>query len=411
MATDKTKGSWQLRKFVIRFSLAAFLIGVGRRRKQKAKCARSKGGLHLLLTGTFYSQNWINSQLQPFALVEGIAKVTFVSSIPISDIDGVNVVYPSRILQKTIGSVAARLCTFFWYGIRQRPDVVGGYHLLVNGLVALLIAKITRAISLYICVGGPTEILGGGYSTENRIFGRLSRPDPKIESQLLSAVSAFDWVVVRGHSAKSYFEKRNIASGIRVITAGVDAAVFSPSNTRPDYDLVFLARLSVVKRVEIFLEIVDLLNRNREHKISALIIGDGPTRQIAEKLIEEKGLEEKVCMIGQQDEIAGLLNRARVFVLTSKSEGLSQAMVQAMLCGLPAVVANVGALADLVTDNLSGHLIDDHGAASAYAGPIETLLRDSGKLKEMGTEARQSALSCSVENVAGKWAALVSEIT
>jgi len=410
MATDKEQGSWQFRRHVIRAALAVMTTGSRRTEKSRVRGNRQGNGLHILLTGTFYSQNWINSQLQPLALVDGIEKVTFVSTTVVSDIAGIDIVYPPKLLLRLIGGVPARLCTFFWLGIRLRPDVVGGYHLLINGLVAQLIARLTKASSLYICVGGPTEIVGGGFATENRIFGRLKQADPKIEKQLLSAVDAFDCIVVRGHSAKTYFEERGIQAPIRVITAGIDSAVFSPNDVEPEYDLVFLARLSAVKRVELFLQVVELLKQRRGDGIRALIIGDGPTRQAAETFIIDKGLKDDVYMVGQQENVVRFLTSAKVFVLTSKSEGLSQAMVQAMLCGLPAVVANVGALSDLVSNDRSGYLIDDHSVAGAYAEPIETLLGNAGKLREMSVAARQSALSCSVESVEGKWSDLVEGV-
>lgn len=408
--TNKVQGFWQVRRLLIRFALTVLMIGAGRIRKRPVIRERSRKGLHFLLTGTFYSRNWIDAQLLPLTHADGISKVTFVSSTPIADTVGIDVIYPPKLLQRLIGRVPARLCMFFWQGVRERPDVIGGYHLLINGLFALLIARLTKSRSLYICVGGPTEVLGGGFSTENRIFGRLKQPDPKIERQLLSAIDTFDCVVVRGHSAKAYFEGCKIKTQIRIITAGVDPARFSPSGVRPEYDLVFLGRLSAVKRVELFLQVVELMKQGSTPKIRALIIGDGPARETAEKFVRNKDLESNVEMVGQQDDVASYLNAAKVFVLTSKSEGLSQAMVQAMLCGLPAVVANVGALADLVENDRGGYLIDDHSTASAYIEPIDALLRDSGKLQEMGSLARQSALRCSVERVADKWDRLVEEV-
>ena len=410
MGTDNGQGSWQLRKFVLRSALALLMVGTSRSKGRCAERSRSNSGIHILLTGTFYSQNWIRSQLGPLMQVNGIDKVTFVSATPVDEISGLEVIYPPKLLQRVIGSVPARLLTFVWRGIRYRPDVIGGYHLLVNGLVSLLTARLTRAKSLYICVGGPTEVLGGGYATENRIFGRLRQPDPKIEGQLISAVDAFDCVVVRGRSAKSFFEDQGVSTDIRIITAGVDSSVFTPTDTPAEFDLVFLARLSMVKRVEIFLQIVELLNQDMIRSVNALIIGDGPTREAAEEFIGQKRLGDHVRMVGQQDDVAAYLNRGKVFVLTSKSEGLSQAMVQAMLCGLPAVVANVGALSDLVEKDRSGYLIDEHGTAKSYVDPIKSLLGSSRKLAELSASARQSALRCSVESVAEKWDRLVAEV-
>ena len=67
--------------------------------------------------------------------------------------------------------------------VLDRPDVIGGFHLLVNGLLACLLARLSGARSLYFCVGGPAEVLDGGLLSENRIFGRLQHPDPRFAGE------------------------------------------------------------------------------------------------------------------------------------------------------------------------------------------------------------------------------------
>ena len=54
-----------------------------------------------------------------------------------------------------------------------------------------------------------------------------------------------------------------------------------------------------------------------------------------------------MSFVGHQEDVAAWLSKSRVFVLTSDSEGLSLSMMEAMMCGLPAVVSDVGDLGDL----------------------------------------------------------------
>ena len=61
-----------------------------------------------------------------------------------------------------VGGTPARLLTFAWLALRERPHVLGGFHLLLNGLVTQLLARLCGARSLYFCGGGPTEVLDGG---------------------------------------------------------------------------------------------------------------------------------------------------------------------------------------------------------------------------------------------------------
>lgn len=407
MATASSKGTNPIRSRVIRIVLGGLLRAVSFRRKSRRRTdASGSSELCILLTGTFYSENWIKSQLLPLTRADRISKVIFVSAEPVSNMAGLTVVYPNKILRRCIGSVPSRLLTFVWHGLRHKPDIVCGFHLLINGLVSLLLARMCGAKSLYICVGGPTEVLGGGFDTENRIFGQLNNADQKIEDQLLEAVQLFDGIIVRGESAKQFFQDRSITVPIYIITAGVDADVFSPGNGARPYDLVFLARLGKVKRIEVFLEVVLRLKQQFRPTIQALIIGDGPDRVLAEEYINEHGLSGNVTMVGHQDDVASHLNSAKVYLLTSKSEGLSQAMIQAMLCGLPAVVANVGSLSDLVSNNRNGFLIDNHSDAAAYVGGIVELLEDEEKLRLAGLAAREAGERCSIQNMAREWNSL-----
>jgi L-malate glycosyltransferase len=113
--------------------------------------------LDILVTGTFYSDNWIRSHLLPLAASQACRRLTIVTVHPMGAIPKVEVVRPPALLVRLVGGVVARLAVFAWVAMRSRPDVVGGFHLLFNGLVAGIVARLVGARSLYFSVGGPTE--------------------------------------------------------------------------------------------------------------------------------------------------------------------------------------------------------------------------------------------------------------
>jgi glycosyltransferase involved in cell wall biosynthesis len=94
-------------------------------------------------------------------------------------------------------------------------------------------------------------------------------------------------------------------------------------------------------------------------------------------------------------------------VLTSQSEGLSQAMVQAMLCGLPVVVSNVGDLKDLVVNGSNGFLVTP-GNVDECADKVAQLCRDDGLRARTGEKARSDALRLSMANVSAQWDDILS---
>jgi glycosyltransferase involved in cell wall biosynthesis len=361
-----------------------------------------KDSYSLLLTGNFYSDNWIYAQLKPLSLSSKVNRIRMVAEREVPSLDKVEPVYPPHRLSALLGKDIARLLTFVWLSITTRPDVIGGFHLLVNGLLAILLAKFVGARSLYVCGGGPREVAGGGYACENKIFGRLGQADGIIEKQLIDAVSHADIVVTRGMNSTNYFLGKGAESAFYFIPAGIDGDKYQPTDSDPEYDLILVGRLTDIKRVDLYLQAIAVVAREYPH-IRAAVVGDGPLMEHLQKMANELKISNNVDFLGHRDDVDRLLNRSRIFVLTSDSEGLSQAMIQAMLSGLPAIVSNVGDLSELVTHEVNGYLIDEQ-APELFAQAIGEMLEMSrDRYSVMREDARTAAMRCDVKAVAYSW--------
>ncbi|MDX1694005.1 MAG: glycosyltransferase family 4 protein [Ketobacteraceae bacterium] len=362
----------------------------------------------LLLTGNFYSEAWIRSQLEVFEHSCKVKEVYMVAENPVPDIAKVTALYAPAWLNRVLGKDIARLVYFGWTAIRLRPQVLGGFHLLLNGLFAVLFAKLVGARAVYICGGGIREVLGGGYTTENRIFGRLKHAEPGVEKLLHKLVRCFDYVVVRGSKAKHYFvnEVAVESSNVHIITAGIDTKRFAPaSQYERSFDMVFVGRISEVKRLHLVIEALAIINKQKE--ASLLVVGDGPDREAMEELADKLGVAEQVTFAGWQTEVEKFLNQSRLFLLTSSSEGLSQAMLQAMLSGLPALVSDVGDLGDVVVDGENGYLLEPC-EPGLIAEKVMSLLNDPPTYKKMATSARDAALDYDIVKVSERWDRMLS---
>jgi L-malate glycosyltransferase len=379
--------------------LLKILSMLGRRQR---KIDKDKG-CQVLLTGTFYSDNWIMSHLKPLSMATAIDNVYIVSTYNIPPLPGVKHIAPSRFLIKLTGSTPARLLTFIYYGIKLRPHFIGGFHLLLNGLFALLLAQIAGAKSLYNCGGGVREIAGGGYSTENKLFKKIKFPDPIIEKKLLKAASLFDLIIVRGKNTEAFLREHGVLSHIHIVTGGIDGKIFSPAppGTEKEIDLIITGRISSIKRMDLFIQAIKCLKKTRPG-VKAVIIGDGPLRRELETLSSGLGLEDNIEFAGHQSQVAKWLSRAKIFVLTSDSEGVSLAMIEAMLCGLPAVVSDVGDLGEIVINGKNGYLIKKRTPEN-FADKFNELLRNPEQLAEFGYQANISANRSELKTIAEKW--------
>jgi glycosyltransferase involved in cell wall biosynthesis len=78
------------------------------------------------------------------------------------------------------------------------------------------------------------------------------------------------------------------------------------------------------------------------------MVGDGSERKMLEGLAAELGIASQVTFLGQQLDVAPFLSAADAFIMSSKSEGLPIALLQAFSLGVPAIVTDVGGMAEVV---------------------------------------------------------------
>jgi glycosyltransferase involved in cell wall biosynthesis len=403
-----------LRRTAAHGVLRLFTLGVlaslrlGRHLGRRPRCRHSAPGCRVLLTGTFYSRNWIAAHLAPLAASSGCAGVTVVSVRPVPELPGVEVRRPSPWVSALLGEVPSRLLTFGWVALRTRPCFVGGFHLLVNGLAAALVARLAGARAVYFCVGGPAEVLDGGIHAENRIYGLMETPDPIVERLLVAAVSEVDLVVTMGSGAARFLAERGVRTPVRVIAGGIDARRFPAGTAPPTEDLVFVGRLSPIKRVDLFLQAVAMAAA-RLPRLSAVVVGDGAERARLEALRESLGLEHTVRFVGVQVDVGPWLARARALVLTSDSEGLPLSVMEAMTAGLPVIASHVGDLPDLVEDGVNGFLVRER-TAEAFADRIVALLRSEPLRARLSREASRAARRYTLEAATEVWESILGTV-
>lgn len=401
-----TKTRQIILRTILRLALASYGVTLVVARRLIRQRPRRTVPEHLLLTATFYSDNWIKAHLVPLAASSACGRITIVASSPVPGIDKVTPVYPPAWLLRTVGTVPARLLTFVGIAIWQRPDWVGGVHLLVNGLLANVLARVTGARSLYFCVGGPSEVIGGGIGGENRIFSRLGEPDAFLERRLLQAVNDMDLAVTMGTGAVQFFRSRGLTNQFVVVSGGFDTNTFWPGTRGRDVDCVLVARLAEIKRIDVFLRAFRLV-LDACPSATAAIVGDGDLRSALETQARNLGVGYSVRFVGHQTNVVPWLQRSRVFVLTSDSEGLALSLVEAMLCGAVPVVSDVGDLGDLVQHGKNGYLIADR-TPEMFASRIRELLDDPHRLHELSAQARESAATLSVAHTSATWNAILS---
>lgn len=186
------------------------------------------------------------------------------------------------------------------------------------------------------------------------------------------------------------------AERVAQIYNGVDLQRFyprdgsRPSLGPPDFvsaeNLVIgtVGRMETVKNqltlVRAFLHLLDQEPKARK-LLRLVIIGDGPLRTEAEKLMRDADADRLAWLPGERDDIPEIMQFLDLFVLPSLREGISNTILEAMASGLPVVATRVGGNPELVEEGKTGMLVpasDPAAMAEAiwkYANNSEMLIR------------------------------------
>jgi len=123
-----------------------------------------------------------------------------------------------------------------------------------------------------------------------------------------------------------------------------------------DIFLLSVGRLTYQKGHDVLIQAMPkIINRYPNVKVG--ICGDGLLRPQIEAQVLELGLSKHVKIFGMLSDVSPVLAAADIFVLPSRSEGLSRALMEAMAAGIPVVATNAGGIKDLIVDGVHGLLV------------------------------------------------------
>jgi len=189
---------------------------------------------------------------------------------------------------------------------------------------------------------------------------------------------------------------------VRVIPNGIDAAPF-----REDRDcgelrrslgipaaapvIGTVGRLSEIKRQDLMIRaFAEAIRRVPDAHL--LLVGDGPLRESLQTLADELGLSRRVHLVGYQDRPERYLQVMDIFALTSRSEGMPLAVLEAWAAARPVVASRVGGLPEMVEDGRTGILVPS-GDQTALANTLIALATNPELRRQMGGAGRHEVES------------------
>lgn len=155
-----------------------------------------------------------------------------------------------------------------------------------------------------------------------------------------------------------------------------------------------LAHVSNFRPVKRPVDCVEIFARVfKNHSQTRLVmVGDGSERTNAEHRARCLGVADKCSFVGKQPKIVDYLSASDVLLLPSEQESFGLAALEAMACEVPVIASRVGGIPEVITDGETGFL-SEVGDITKMAADASRLVADPQLRKEMGTKARESAIS------------------
>ncbi len=260
----------------------------------------------------------------------------------------------------------------------RKPDVV--HSMLFHANLACRLACLLNGFprSRLICEIQTVEIERHWHLWVDRILYRLSRV-----------------TVCNSNSVRDHLHRRAgiPMNRLNVIAGGVD--VDSIANAKPhdtnqwrrrdgEALLLWVGRMDPIKGLDTLIDAIAFVSKKRA--VQLLLIGDGPEYASIEARVIAQSLQQSVHFLGVRSDVDRLMRSADLFVFPSRTEGMPNALLEAMAGKLPIVATDVPGCRDLVAQGNTGRLVKVNDP-QALANAIDTALNDKVTTEAMSANA------------------------
>jgi glycosyltransferase involved in cell wall biosynthesis len=343
----------------------------------------------------------VDHLISPLSRVNDLTSILVVSRYPGPSIPKVEYHCPPRLVARsTFLALICELFILFNLALFIKPDYIAGFLLNPHGLIAFIVAKLTRRKLIISLIAGIPELYTKG-SIRGIDFNKT--PPPWHGRLFLKILNHSDAIITTGSVTKRFLTKHGIEDNkIFPMINPANGSRFHPVPIPKVYDLISVSRLTLIKRHEIMLYAI-LKIKKIYPDIKACIVGDGSNKSKLIRLADKLGIQKNVEFAGFKKDTPFYYNSARIFFHTSEREGFPNVVLEAMLCGIPCVVSNCGDIIDIAKDGHNSLIIQDFSDIDGFAQAAIKLLGNKELYQNISLNALRTMESHPAEEVTNQW--------
>ena len=236
--------------------------------------------------------------------------------------------------------------------------------------------------------------------------------DYKILAGLFRRIwSSADMIIANSIGLKNLSCKFMPELDIKVIPNGIDTNKFYPAKTTliKPIKLLTVCRLIKRKRIELLIEAI-LSVKSSGLDVELNIVGDGNLMSELKSLTQKLGIANQVNFFGriESEQMPDIYRSNNIFVMASQHEGMSNAMLEALACGLPIITTRCEGVEELIDKN---GIIVEQADSKSISEAIKKLAADNQQLNQMSLAAVEKAKEYSWDSAAQKYLQLYKELS
>lgn len=346
-----------------------------------------------------------------------------------------------RVLQKLLYLLAMEVMAWTLWWHRKHYDILHVYQLSLLALPTALVCRltgkpmivalrsagtggVTKSLNRAMHIAGPQntnmqpmQVNGQSWvDTDLEGLERFGKPVARFTCSLLHRIHAVVVILssrMKGHLAAHGFQRLDT----QLIPNAVNTTRFHPVPSDNFLDermgvVICVSQLRYEKGIDVLLQAWYLVQEQlpQHQQARLIIVGNGPIQTQLEDMAKALNIADSVEFTGLCSDVPAQLHRASLAVLSSRWEGMPNAVLEAMACGLPCVATRVSGSEDIIQPGVNGLLVepeDYHGLAQA----LLTLLNNPLLVRNYGHAARATVENhYSLEHITDRYIELYRRI-